>query len=53
MKRSGQRSLRRRFMQQAVLSAGATATLGKGVASMSAAEEGDISPITMPASEPR
>ena len=32
MKRSGQGSSRRRFMKQAVLGAGATATLGAGMA---------------------
>lgn len=49
MKRSGQGSSRRRFMKQAVLGAGATATLGAGMAPVSAAEEDDTSPITVPA----
>ena len=36
MKRSGQGSSRRRFMKQAVLGAGATATLGAGMAPVTA-----------------
>ena len=47
--RASQKSSRRRFMKQAVLGAGGAATaMGTGAAVSAAAEEGDVSPITVP-----
>ena len=50
MKPSTKGSSRRRFMKQAVLGAGATAaTLGAGTVGLTAAEEDDANPISVPA----